>query len=141
MIGFLACGLLGASEPSADHMLRVGLVCPQRDDPGRVVCDLSLSSSSVAQSLVWVDALVTRTPAFMEPLRSRVTTELPEQGSTTAKLAIAFVSRELGRAEFTVRARAVSCFRASAASEPGREAPKSCTSHTRDITAEISVGR
>ena len=144
--GVLAWGLLGSRDASArDDSFRAALVCPQRDDPGRVVCDLSLSTQSANRPLVWVDALVVRTPAFVQPLRSRVTTELPDQGTATAKLPIAFVSRELGQAELTVRARAVTCFRAGATADSAREraqgVPGSCTSHLRELTADMKVGR
>lgn len=141
LIGALAFGLLGASEPAERDTLRATLACPQRNDPGRVVCDLNFSSVLATRSLVWIDALVISTPAFVQPLRSRVTTELPEQGSATAKLAIALISSELGRAELTVRARAVSCLRATAASDAVRDTPNSCTSYTRDVTAQVIVGR
>jgi len=99
-----------------------------------VVCDLDLPKSVQGSSLVWVDALVLKTPPFVRPLRSRVTTAIAPGGAEGLNLPVAFVAQELGRAELTVRARAVVC-RSVAPHASG------CRAVQADFTSAITVGR
>lgn len=126
--------LLGGSPARADTALPGTFGCPQREGPGRVVCDLDLPKSVQGSSLVWVDALVLKTPPFVRPLRSRVTTAIAPGGAEGLNLPVAFVAQELGRAEITVRARAVVC--RSVAPEPS-----GCRAVQADFTSAITVGR
>jgi len=141
LIVMLSSGVVGAAPAPApaERDLAVEVRCPRRDDPGRVVCELSLSSQAPGALLFWADALVVQAPAFVRPLRSRIKAELPEQGSPTTRLSAAFVARELGRAEVALRARAVLCARRPTAGNAS-EAPLSCSTVTRALGAELVVG-
>ncbi len=125
----LSAGRAGATAPA----LRVDLSCPQRDEPGRVVCELGVQAVAKSDSIVWVDALVVQSPAFVRPLRSRVTTELRAQGESSARISIAFVATELGQAQITLRARAVLCSR-------GGTTRRLCTTATQKVAGNIVVG-
>jgi hypothetical protein len=97
-----------------------------------VLCELKYAAREGAR-LTWADALVTATPAFVKPLRSRVTPErtLDAQASTR-KLSLAFVAAQSGVGQVTVRARAVVCRGAGNAER--------CHPETHDVQAEIRVG-
>lgn len=126
--------LLGTGPVGADAAALEGTFsCPQRETAGRVVCDLDLSKRSGASTLVWVDALVLKAPPFVRPLRSRVTASVARGGAQALNLPVAFVAQELGRAEITVRARAVVCRQ----TEP---APSGCRALQADFTTSVRVG-
>ena len=126
--------LLGIGHARADTALPGTFGCPQREGPGRVVCDLDLPTVVQGSTLVWVDALVLKAPPFVRPLRSRVTTPIAPGGAEGLNLPVAFVAQELGRAEITVRARAVVC-RSVTPNSSG------CRAVQADFTAVITVGR
>lgn len=125
--------MLVAGPAGADADLRGTFSCPQRETAGRVVCDLDLPKRSGASTLVWVDALVLKAPPFVRPLRSRVRVPVARGGAEALNLPVAFVAQELGRAEITVRARAVVCQKL----EP---APSGCRALQTDFTTSIRVG-
>jgi hypothetical protein len=125
--------LLAAGPAAADAALGGSFSCPQRETPGRVVCELDLPKRAGESTLVWVDALVLKAPPFVRPLRSRVTAPVARGGADAFNLPVAFVAQELGRAELTVRARAVVCRQI----EP---APSSCRALQADFTTSIHVG-
>lgn len=126
--------LLAIGHAQADTALPGRFGCPQREGPGRVVCDLDLPRAIHGSTLVWVDALVLKAPTFVRPLRSRVTTAMTPGGREGLNLPVAFVAQELGRAEITVRARAVVC-RSVAPN------PSGCRAVQADFTTTITVGR
>jgi len=118
-----------ATQPSG---LVAQLSCRPEAAPGRVLCELKFQSPAGAR-LVWADALVTRTPDFVRPLRSRISPErFGAAGSGERKLSLAFVASRNGVGQVTVRARAVIC--------RGQAATESCRPETREIEAEIRVG-
>jgi hypothetical protein len=126
--------LLAARSAGADSALTGTFGCPQRETAGRVVCELDLPKRTGDSSLVWVDALVLKAPPFVRPLRSRVTVPVTRGGAPALNLPVAFVAQELGRAEVSVRARAVVCREL----EP---APSGCRALHADFTTSIRVGR
>ncbi|HEY6724991.1 MAG TPA: hypothetical protein VI197_13230 [Polyangiaceae bacterium] len=130
---FVALVLLGAGSAGAEGGLGGTFSCPQRETAGRVVCDLDLPKRSGDSTLVWVDALVLKAPPFLRPLRSRVTVPVARGGAHALNLPVAFVAQELGRAEISVRARAVVCRQL-------QPAPSGCRALQADFTASIRVG-
>lgn len=135
VIRALAVGLLlavGVAHADATR-LEGSFSCPQRETAGRVVCDLDLSKRVDTSTLVWVDALVLQAPPFVRPLRSRVTVAVTRGGADALNLPVAFVAQELGRAEITVRARAVVCRHVA-------QAPTGCRALQADFTTSIRVG-
>lgn len=126
--------LLAVAHARADTALPGTFRCPQREGPGRVVCELDLPKEVQGSTLVWVDALVLKAPPFVRPLRSRVTTPIAPGGAQGLNLPVAFVAQELGRADVTVRARAVVC-RSVAPNSSG------CRVVQADFTTAITVGR
>lgn len=131
--GLVAGVLLSASATAADSALAGSFSCPQRETAGRVVCELDLPKRSGDAMLVWVDALVLKAPPFVRPLRSRVTVPVTRGGAQALNLPVAFVAQELGRAEISVRARAVVCRQV----EP---AASGCRALQADFTTSIRVG-
>jgi hypothetical protein len=129
----LASALLASSasatEPSG---LVAELSCRPEAGPGRVLCELKCHAPAGTR-LVWADALVTRTPDFVKPLRSRLSPErFGAAGSGERKLSLAFVASQNGVGQVLVRARGVIC--------RGQGSTESCRPETRDIQAEIRVG-
>jgi hypothetical protein len=119
-----------ADEPG----LKAELTCRPEAAPGRVLCELKYSVDAGAR-LVWADALVTSSPDFARPLRSRVTPERFGQaggGGTERKLSLAFVATKLGVGEVMVRARAVVC--------QGAGQQERCRPRVEDVRAELRVG-
>jgi hypothetical protein len=112
--------------------LRAELSCRAEAAPGRVLCELKYDAREGTR-LVWVDALVTASPEFVRPLRSRVTPErFRAAGSVERKLNLAFVATQGGVGQVVVRARAVLC--------RGQGPSERCRPETRDVRAEIRVG-
>lgn len=125
----LTTGVSSAAEPAG---VTVQLGCRPEAAPGRVLCELQYRAASGAR-LVWADALVTKTPDFARPLRSRVS---PERFTDTApserKLSLGFVASHAGVGRVGVRARAVVC--------RGQGKAEACRPETHDVTAELRVG-
>lgn len=125
----LASATSSAAEPAG---VTVQLGCRPEAAPGRVLCELQYRAAAGAR-LVWADALVTKTPEFARPLRSRVS---PERFSDTApserKLSLGFVASQAGVGQVGVRARAVIC--------RGQGKAETCRPETHDVTAELRVG-
>ena len=129
----VASALLVVGAARADAALGGSFSCPQRETAGRVVCEVNLSLRAGESSLVWVDALVLKAPPFLRPLRSRVTVPVSRGGGDALNLPVAFVAQELGRAEVTVRVRAVACRRLD-------PAPSGCRPLQADFSTAIRVG-
>lgn len=126
--------LLGShAQASAETGLNVQLTCPERQGSGRVVCEVAVDGLPPNSELVWADALVVKTPAFVKPLRARVAAPVFPRGSQSGEWSIAFVAEEVGRAEVTVQGRAVVC-----ATDRGF---RRCQARERNATAEIVVRR
>ena len=125
---------LGASlsEPA----LRGTLSCPQREDPGRVACELSIGCPA-SERIVWADALVRETPAFVTPLRARVLAPVAPAGAEQVRVQIAFVARELGRAEVLLEARSVLC---PTKSNEAAEHRQACITKTELVRGEMLIG-
>jgi hypothetical protein len=112
--------------------MKAELSCRAEAAPGRVLCELKYSAGDGAR-LVWADALVTASPEFVRPLRSRVTPErFSATGTAERKLNLAFVASRAGVGQVTVRARAVLC--------RGQGAAERCRPEAHDVQAEIRVG-
>ncbi len=112
--------------------MKAALSCRAEAAPGRVLCELNFSVGDGAR-LVWADALVTASPEFVRPLRSRVTPErFRAVGTAERKLNLAFVASKAGVGQVTVRARAVLC--------RGQDADERCRPETHDVQAVIRVG-
>jgi hypothetical protein len=83
--------------------------------------------------LVWADALVTKTPDFVRPLRSRVSPQrFTDENEAERKLSLGFVASQVGVGPISVQARAVVCRGAGPA--------ESCRSQSQHVVAEIRVG-
>ncbi len=135
MRGALLClGFLLSAVPALAEgpSMKAVLSCRAEAAPGRVLCELRYSASDGAR-LVWADALVTASPEFVRPLRSRVTPErFSAAGTAERKLNLGFVASKAGVGQVTVRARAVLC--------RGQGAAERCRPESHDVQAEIRVG-
>jgi len=132
----------GPGEPNVNApSIAASLSCPKREEPGRVVCDLTLKTESEPLRIVWADVLVIDTPSFVSTLRARVTTKVPDQGSSEIGVPVAFVARELGRARVTLQARAVLCRAPKTTGDRGAPVWQGCLSASRRIMAEMQIGR
>jgi hypothetical protein len=56
-----------------------------------------------------VDGLVAEAPEFLQPLRARITSELPSEGKSTASIPLAFLASQLGRGLVSIEVRSVLC--------------------------------
>lgn len=128
----LGCALASSAASAEPAGVSAALACRPEAAPGRVLCELKYTAGPEAR-LAWADALVTAAPAFVKPLRARVTPErsLDAQASER-KLSLAFVATQSGVGQVTVRARAVVC--------RGRGQAERCRPETHDVQAEIRVG-
>jgi hypothetical protein len=129
---FSAWVLVPSAVEADERGLKAELSCRPEAAPGRVLCELRYSVDAGAR-LAWADALVTASPDFARPLRSRVTPErFGRAEGGERKLSLAFVASKAGVGEVTVRARAVVC--------RGAGAGERCRPQTEDVQAEIRVG-
>jgi hypothetical protein len=130
-LGLSAC--IASAPASADDVgVNAVLACRPEAAPGRVLCELTFTARG-ASRLAWADALVTATPAFAKPLRSRVTPERSlDAQATQRKLSLAFVATQSGVGQVTVRARAVVC--------RGQGQTERCHPESHDVQAELRVG-
>lgn len=117
----------------AEDRIEADLSCARRPDPGRVGCELSVESGSERQVLKWVDGLVVEVPSFLEPLRARITTELPTEGKARATVPLAFWASELGRGVVRIEVRAVLC-------PIGDKDSKRCAPVLVRISKQVTVG-
>ena len=118
-----------ATEPSS---FGAELSCRPEAAPGRVLCELKYQAPAGAR-LAWTDALVTRAPDFVRPLRSRLSPErFAAAGAAERRLGLAFVASQNGVGRVTIRARAVVC--------AGQGPSERCRPQMRDVEAEIRVG-
>lgn len=124
---------MGLGQARAEAELSVQLTCPERQGSGRVVCEVSVSGVPPHSELVWADALVVKTPAFVKPLRARVAAPAFARGAQSGKWPVAFVAEEVGHADVTVRGRAVVCTEG--------DGPRHCHAGERTVSAEIVVRR
>jgi hypothetical protein len=129
LVGVLVATPVVATEPPG---VTAELSCRPEAAPGRVLCELKYQPAAGAR-LVWADALVTRAPDFVRPLRSRVSRErFGAAGLDDRKLSLAFLASRPGVGSVMVRARAVVC--------RGQGQTESCKPQTQDVEAEIRVG-
>jgi hypothetical protein len=124
----LGSGLASAEEAKSPE---ARLACGKEAAPGRVLCELELEVAS--GRIGWADALVTSSPAFAKPLRSRVA------GGQTAtprriRIQLALAATERGSGKLRVLARSVVC-------RPGAgDGAETCDTHLRSIEAVVVVG-
>lgn len=131
LVGALLAPSAGA-EPPGPATLVAELSCRPEAAPGRVLCELKYQTPSGAR-LVWVDALVTRAPDFVRPLRSRLGPErFGSAGTGERRLSLAFVASQNGVGLVSVRARGVVC--------RGSGPAERCHPASHDVQAEIRVG-
>ncbi|HKY35939.1 MAG TPA: hypothetical protein VJN18_08375 [Polyangiaceae bacterium] len=129
LVGSLLAPSAVATEPRG---FVTALSCRPEAAPGRVLCELTYQAPSGAR-LVWVDALVTRAPDFVRPLRSRLGPgRFGAAGSGERRLSLAFVAGQNGVGLVTVRARGVVC--------RGSGPAESCRPEGHDVQTEIRVG-
>lgn len=131
----LCCCTLALALPAgADELpgTKAELACRPEAAPGRVLCELRVTALPGAR-LGWADALVTSAPAFVRPLRSRVSPErFAGAGASERKLSLALVASESGVGLLTVRSRAVVC--------RGQGEAERCRPELQDVQAEVRVG-
>jgi hypothetical protein len=123
--------LVVGSAAASEDGFKAELTCRPEAAPGRVLCELSYFVESGSR-LAWADALVTASPDFARPLRSRVAPERFGQVGGARKLSLAFVAARAGVGQVTVNARAVVC--------RGQGARERCHPRLVPVTAEIRVG-
>jgi hypothetical protein len=125
-------GVLAQASAAAPGGFEAELSCRPEAAPGRVLCEL-VYRAAPGTRLVWADAVVTRSPDFARPLRSRLSPErFGGDGLTERKLGLAFVASQNGVGPVTVRARAVVC--------RGPAGAESCRPETWQLSAELRVG-
>jgi hypothetical protein len=125
----LLSGVCSAAEPR-ESSLHANLACRREVSPGRVQCELEVTTAS--GRLAWADAVVVSVPEFAKPLRSRVGPEQAlRRSERTTTLPLALAATRSGRGELRVEARAVVCATRSNAD---------CTPFTRVAAAEVEVG-
>jgi hypothetical protein len=120
---------LGSAENDLGPEARLG--CGKEAAPGRVLCELELEVTNGRIS--WADALVTATPAFAKPLRSRVAggaTSTPRR----IRIQLALAATERGSGKLQVLARSVVC-----RPSPGEEG-EVCDAYVRTVEATVIVG-
>lgn len=128
----LALGLgAGLASAQADSGPEARLVCGKEAAPGRVLCELELEVTTGRIS--WADALVTASPAFAKPLRSRVSAG-ESATPRRMRLQLALAATERGSGKLQVLARSVVC-------EPQPdENGELCDAHVRRVEATVVVG-
>ena len=110
-------------------LLSATLRCERAPGPGRVICEVSASTSR--GKLVWSDALIVRVPAFARPMRSRFSARLgPSNRTASAKFAVLALQAGAGTVELL--ARGVVC-----RVGPGAE---SCLPSQVSVTTWLEVG-
>jgi hypothetical protein len=77
--------------------------------------------------------LVVEVPSFLQPLRARITTQLPSDGKLSATVPLAFLASGLGRGLVTIEVRAVLC-------PAGKESSKGCLPMVVRISKQVIVG-
>jgi hypothetical protein len=129
LAGVLASPLASATQPPG---VTAQLACRPEAAPGRVLCELKYRAAPGLR-LVWADALVTKTPDFVRPLRSRISPErFSDETPGERKLSLGFVASQAGVGQISVQARAVVCRGAGQA--------ESCRSESQHVVAEVRVG-
>jgi len=124
--------LLSTVAVADESRLTAQLSCRPEAAPGRVLCELRYAVDAGAR-LAWVDALVTASPEFARPLRSRVTPErFFPAAAAERKLSLAFVASKPGVGDVTVRARAVVC--------RGAGEQERCRPQVQDVHGALRVG-
>lgn len=128
----LALGL-GArvAAADADSGPEARLVCGKEAAPGRVLCELELEVTTGRIS--WADVLVTASPTFAKPLRSRVAAG---ESATPRRIRIqlALAATERGTGKLQVLARSVVC-------QPKPDGDgELCDAHVRPVEATVVVG-
>lgn len=112
--------------------MKAELTCRPEAAPGRVLCELKFAAQPGAR-LVWADALVTSSPEFARPLRSRIAPErFKGAGSAERKLSLGLVATGAGVGRVVVKARAVVC--------RGEGQQERCLPQSQDVSAEVRVG-
>lgn len=125
----LAAPVASATQPPG---VAAQLACRPEAAPGRVLCELKYRAAPGLR-LVWADALVTKTPDFVRPLRSRVSPErFSDETPGERKLSLGFVASQAGVGQISVQARAVVC--------RGVGQAESCRSESQPVVAQIRVG-
>jgi hypothetical protein len=119
----------GEEPPSVSFELS----CRPEAAIGRVLCEARYRVEPGVR-LAWADALVTHAPEQSRPLRARVAPERFKESSVTErKVTLAFVASATGVGEVRVRARAVAC--------RGSGDDESCVPSSKELRAEVRVGR
>jgi len=129
-LGFVSAlsGWASAQDNGADAELS----CRPEAAPGRVICELACSAHPGLR-LVWLDALVTRTPDFVKPLRSRIAAPRAVGASPAERrLSFALVATRGGPGELAVTARLVLC--------RGRGQDERCFVESHGTAATLRVG-
>ena len=132
----MACVLAVASLPcraqgddaGAEGSTRATMTCERVDAPGRVRCDVE-ARVAAGESISWGDVVITKTPAFVAPLRGRIG---PHDATThdaeVWRWALALVAREKGTGDVEARVRVVVC------------KGEACTPREVPVTGRVVVG-
>jgi len=102
--------------------------CERVDAPGRVRCDVE-ARVATGESISWGDVVITKTPAFVGPLRGRIG---PHDATThdaeVWRWALALVAREKGSGDVEATVRMVVC------------KGEACTPREVGVTGKVVVG-
>jgi hypothetical protein len=104
------------------------MTCERVDAPGRVRCDVE-ARVAAGESIAWGDVILTKTPAFVAPLRGRIG---PEDATTHEaevwRWALALVAREKGSGDVEGTVRVVVC------------KGQACAPREVPVTGKVAVG-
>jgi len=125
----LAAALTAVSaEVSEADVLSVSARCERAAGPGRVRCEVELTTTS-PRTLRWADVQVLATPPFVTPLKGRASPDdAAVREPARIRFAMALVAKERGEGEARVRVRAVVCD------------PRGCAPLSRTVPVAVSVG-
>lgn len=98
-----------AGEPAEKPPIEASFGCQRQAGPGRLVCEVGLSSRQATRRFAWADVLVVVAPEFVRPLRSRVAAPAVSSDADHLRVPLGFVALREGTGEIEVVARAVVC--------------------------------
>jgi hypothetical protein len=130
-LGFFALLLaLPAAGHAQPEKLRATLSCQPEVGYSRLLCRVDFRAAPAGR-LVWADALVTRAPASLQPLRARVLAKLADD-ARSGQAGLGFVSSAGGAGKVGVRARAVVC-------ERDVSDPAGCRPFERELSSDVTL--
>ena len=108
------------------------LTCEPLATPGRLRCTLVAEIPTDGLRIEWADAVVLRSPSFLQPLRGRFAASDAEvQKDRLVRWNLALVAKTEGRGELVLRVRAVTC---------DTKVPAHCVPSSIDVPLIVRVG-